>query len=82
MMFVVMVNFYGAITFYYFITNLIQIIQQKYIFDIDKKELEEVASEKTNKKIKNAKEAKIIKSDNKSSGNIRRIKAKDSRRKK
>ena len=81
MMFVVMVNFYGAITFYYFITNLIQIIQQKYIFDIDKKELEEVASE-TNKKIKNAKEAKIVKSDNKSSDNIRRIKAKDSRRKK
>lgn len=82
MMFVVMVNFYGAITFYYFITNLIQIIQQKYIFDIDKKELEEVASEKTNKKIKNAKEAKIVKSDKKSSDNIRRIKAKDNRRKK
>ena len=81
MMFMVMVNFYGALTFYYFVTNLIQIAQQKYIFDIDKKELEEIASEKSNK-LKNAKEAKIVDGAPKKSGNVRRIKAKDNRRKK
>ena len=81
MMFMVMVNFYGALTFYYFVTNLIQVAQQKYIFDIDKKELEEIASEKSNK-LKNAKEAKIVDGAPKKSGNVRRIKAKDNRRKK
>lgn len=82
MMFTVMINFYGAITFYYFVNNLIQIAQQKYIFDMDQKELSEIANEKTKKSSKKIQEAKVVTSSPKSSGNVRRIKAKDNRRKK
>ena len=82
MMFFAMINFYGALNFYYFVTNLVQIVQQWYIFSVDKKELKEIADEKTSKKIKNAKEAKIIERSPNKSGNVRRIKAKDNRRKK
>ena len=73
MMFVMMVNLYGAITFYYFVSNLIQFIQQKYILNPKKEE---------NPKLKNAKEAKIVENAPKKSGNVRRIKAKDNRREK
>jgi membrane protein insertase Oxa1/YidC/SpoIIIJ len=82
MMFTVMINFYGAITFYYFVNNLIQIAQQKYIFDMDQKELSEIANEKTKKFSKKIQEAQVVTSSPKSSGNVRRIKAKDNRRKK
>ena len=85
-MFITMINLYGALTFYYVITNIIQIIQQRYIFSIDEKEMEEIASER---RTRSAKEAKIVKnspSKNKtaenSGGRVRRIKAKDNRRKK
>lgn len=85
MMFFAMINFYGAISFYYFVNNLLQIAQQWYIFNADKKELEEIAdeevSEVVSKKIKNAKPAQIVEKP-KPSGNVRRIKAKDNRRKK
>lgn len=85
MMFFAMINFYGALSFYYFINNLLQIAQQWHVLKQDEKELDEIASEKSSKsvskKIKNVKTAQIVEKT-KSSGNIRRIKAKDSRRKK
>ena len=85
MMFFAMINFYGAISFYYFVNNLLQIAQQWYIFNADKKELEEIAdeevSEVVSKKIKNAKPAQIVEKP-KPSGTVRRIKAKDNGRKK
>ncbi|MDO4872019.1 MAG: YidC/Oxa1 family membrane protein insertase [bacterium] len=80
MMFFIMANLYGALAFYYFVSNVIQALQQKYIFDLDKKELEEIA--KADSKTKNAKEAKIISNSKKTAGKVRRIKAKDDRRKK
>ena len=90
-MFFVMISLYGALTFYYLISNIVQIIQQKYIFSIDSKEMEEIAAESNKKKLRNAKEAVIVKnttvqvpkksSKEKTGGtNIRRIKAKEGKR--
>ena len=90
-MFFVMISLYGALTFYYLISNIVQIIQQKYIFSIDSKEMEEIAAESNKKKLRNAKEAVIVKnttvqvpkksSKEKTGGtNIRRIKAKERKR--
>ena len=87
----VMSGLYGALTFYYLISNIIQIIQQKYVFSIDSKEMDEIASESLKKKLRNAKEAIVVKNisvkppkkDNKEKtggSNIRRIKAKDKKR--
>lgn len=89
-LFFLMMGLYGALIFYYLISNIIQIIQQKYIFSIDSKEMEEIAQESPKNKLKNAKEAiivkntpsKTIKKNSKEKGgtNIRRIKAKDGKR--
>ena len=89
-LFFLMMGLYGALIFYYLISNIIQIIQQKYIFSIDSKEMEEIAQESPKNKLKNAKEAIIVKntpskpikknSKEKGGTNIRRIKAKDGKR--
>ena len=89
-LFFLMMGLYGALIFYYLISNIIQIIQQKYIFSIDSKEMEEIAHESPKNKLKNAKEAIIVKntpskpikknSKEKGGTNIRRIKAKDGKR--
>lgn len=89
-LFFIMMGLYGALIFYYLISNIIQIIQQKYIFSIDSKEMEEIAQESPKNKLKNAKEAIIVKntpskpikknSKEKGGTNIRRIKAKDGKR--
>ena len=89
-LFFLMMGLYGALIFYYLISNIIQIIQQKYIFSIDSKEMEEIAQESPKNKLKNAKEAIIVKntpskppkkkSKEKDGTNIRRIKAKDGKR--
>ncbi len=89
-LFFLMMGLYGALIFYYLISNIIQIIQQKYIFSIDSKEMEEIAQESPKNKLKNAKEAVIVKntpskppkknSKEKDGTNIRRIKAKDGKR--
>ena len=82
MMFWAMVNFFGAITLYYFLNNLIQVIQQQYVLKSDEKELIEIANEPS-KRVKNAKKAQLVKDNpsTKKSGNVTRIKAKDNRRK-
>ena len=89
-LFFLMMGLYGALIFYYLISNIIQIVQQKYIFSIDSKEMEEIAQESPKNKLKNAKEAIIVKntaskpikknSKEKGGTNIRRIKAKDGKR--
>ena len=89
-LFFLMMGLYGALIFYYLISNIIQIIQQKYIFSIDSKEMGEIAQESSKNKLKNAKEAIIVKntpskppkkkSKEKDGTNIRRIKAKDGKR--
>jgi membrane protein insertase Oxa1/YidC/SpoIIIJ len=83
MIFMTMINIYGAaINFYFFINNLLQVIQQKYILDKNEKEESEVTNE--SKHLKNAKEAKIIKkpvsSKGKSGTKITRITAKEDKR--
>lgn len=85
MMFMAMINFFGAITFYYFLNNLIQVIQQKIVLSEDSKELEELAS-KPAKREKNAKKAQVVtspkaKASDKNAKNITRIKAKDGKKK-
>ena len=82
MIFMTMINIYGAINFYFFINNLLQVIQQKYILDKNEKEESEVTNE--SKHLKNTKEAKIIKkpvsSKGKSGTKITRITAKEDKR--
>lgn len=75
LMFLTMINFYGAITFYYFVSNLIQLIQQRIILN-QKEETSPI-----DKKVKKAKEAKVLERVTSSGAKVRRIKAKDGRKK-
>lgn len=86
MIFTTMINLYGAINLYFFINNLLHIIQQRIILEKDKEDLQEMADKPLRKRAKQAQEAQIVKktsssSKNKNQTNITRIKAKDSRRK-
>lgn len=72
MMFFMMVNLPGPLNFYYFVSNFIQLIQNKIISN---------QKEKTSTKEKSAKEAKIVEKTTSSGSKVRRIKAKDNRRK-
>ncbi|MBR0403029.1 membrane protein insertase YidC [Candidatus Saccharibacteria bacterium] len=79
MMLLIMINLPGALVFYYLITNLITIIQQKIIFSRDEEEMEISADKTVLKELKNIKEGEIVK--NKKSGTkITRITAKDSKK--
>lgn len=92
MMFVIMVSLPGALALYYGTSNMIAVIQQYFILRRDKHEMEDIAKEgekqnQTKKREKNAKEAKVVKSDQKPANkksakidpkaNITRIKAKE-----
>lgn len=78
LMFLTMINFYGAITFYYFVSNLIQFIQQKMILN----QKEETSTKKSAiAREKSAREAKVVEKVTSNGVKVRRIKAKDGRKK-
>lgn len=60
MMLMIMFNLPGALVFYYLISNAMTVFQQKYIFNKDQGEMEEVADKKIIKDLKKIEEAEIV----------------------
>lgn len=95
MMLLIMINLPGALVFYYLLTNLITVVQQKIILSRDYTEMEAAADKKILKELREAQEAEIV-SDNttdqsqnastktktKNKQNITRIKASNKKRRK
>ena len=90
MMFVIMINLHGALAFYYFLSNILTIIQQKLIFakardemdnNTDKAMLKELKKTKSGRKMRGKiREAEVV--ENKKTGTkITRISAKDIKKK-
>ncbi|MCL2869328.1 YidC/Oxa1 family membrane protein insertase [Candidatus Saccharibacteria bacterium] len=79
-MFVTLINFFGALALYYLVTNIITYIQQWFIFRKDEEEMETIADKKlkrdAKKDVSKIKEAKIVKDKT----NITRITASDSKK--
>lgn len=90
MMFIIMINLHGALAFYYFLSNILTILQQKIIYararddmddNTDKAILKELKKAEAGKKMRGEiREAEII--ENKKTGTkITRISAKDNKKK-
>ena len=80
MLLFIMINLPGAIILYYFLSNMITLIQQKIVLDRAEKEMEISADKTILKELKQAEEAEII--ENKKTGTkITRISAKDNKKK-
>jgi YidC/Oxa1 family membrane protein insertase len=80
MMFIIMFNLNGALAFYYFISNILTVLQQKLILNKVSDEIDATTDKAILKELKNIKEAEVIK--NKKTGTkITRISAKDIKKK-
>ena len=80
MMFIIMINLHGALAFYYFLSNIITILQQKLIYGRMRDEMDDNTDKAMLKELKNIKEAEVVK--NKKTGTkITRISAKDIKKK-
>ena len=80
MMFIIMFNLNGALAFYYFLSNIITVIQQKVVLKKVDTEIDAVTDKAVLKELRNIKEAEVVK--NKKTGTkITRISAKDIKKK-
>ena len=80
MMFFIMFNLNGALAFYYFLSNITTVIQQKVILRHVSKEIDDMTDKAVLKELRNIQEAEII--ENKKTGTkITRISAKDNKKK-
>ena len=80
MMFILMINFHGAIAFYYFLSNVMTIFQQKFIYKRLAGEMDDNTDRAILKELKSIKEAQVV--ENKKTGTkITRISAKDTKKK-
>ena len=80
MMFIIMVNLHGALAFYYFLSNMITILQQKLIFSRAREEMDDATDKAMTKELKKIQEAQVV--ENKKTGTkITRISAKDTKKK-
>ncbi|MBQ3470743.1 YidC/Oxa1 family membrane protein insertase [Candidatus Saccharibacteria bacterium] len=80
MMFVIMINLHGALAFYYFLSNVMTVIQQKIVLKKIEREMDDATDKAMLKELKNIKEAEII--ENKKTGTkIKRVSAKDIKKK-
>ena len=80
MMFLIMFNLNGALAFYYFLSNIITVIQQKIILNGIDKEIDDMTDKAVLKELKNIKEAQVV--ENKKTGTkITRISARDIKKK-
>jgi YidC/Oxa1 family membrane protein insertase len=64
MMLFIMINLPGALVFYYLLTNLVTVIQQKIILDRDYTEMEAAADKKILKELRDAEEAEVVEKPN------------------
>lgn len=79
MMLFIMINLPGALVFYYLLSNIITIVQQKIVLNKAEDTMEASADKAILKELKNIKEAEVI--ENKKTGTkITRISAKDAKR--
>ncbi len=80
MMFIIMFNLNGALAFYYFLSNIITIIQQKIVLNKVDREIDAVTDKAVLKELRNIQEGEVV--ENKKTGTkITRISAKDSKKK-
>ena len=80
MMFIIMFNIDGALAFYYFLSNVITIIQQKIVLNKVDEEIDEVTDKAVLKELSKIKEAEVV--ENKKTGTkITRISARDIKKK-
>ena len=80
MMFIIMINLHGALAFYYFLSNMLTILQQKLIFSRAREEMDDATDKAMTKELKKIQEAQVV--ENKKTGTkITRISAKDTKKK-
>ncbi len=80
MMFMIMFNLNGALSFYYFLSNMITIVQQKIVLSKVNDEIDAVTDRAVLKELRGIKEAEVV--ENKKTGTkITRISAKDIKKK-
>jgi len=80
MMFLIMINLHGALAFYYFLSNLLTVIQQKVVLSKARSDMDDMTDKTILKELKHIQEAEVI--ENKKTGTkITRISAKDNKKK-
>ena len=80
MMFIIMINLHGALAFYYFLSNMITIFQQKVIYAKMRDDMDDATDKAMTKELKKIQEAQVV--ENKKTGTkITRISAKDTKKK-
>ncbi|MDO4508116.1 MAG: membrane protein insertase YidC [Candidatus Saccharibacteria bacterium] len=80
MMFFIMINLHGALAFYYFLSNVLTIFQQKVIYKMIRDDMDDATDKATIRELNKIKEAEVI--ENKKTGTkITRISARDNKKK-
>ena len=80
MMFIIMFNLNGALAFYYFLSNVITVVQQRIVLKKVDTEIDAATDRAVLKELRNIKEAEVV--ENKKTGTkITRISAKDIKKK-
>ena len=80
MMFIIMYNLNGALAFYYFLSNVLTVLQQKIILNKIDDEIDDMTDKAVIKELNKIQEGKVI--ENKKTGTkITRISAKDTKKK-
>ena len=80
MMFVIMFNLNGALSFYYFLSNIITVVQQRIILNSIDQEIDDMTDKAVLKELKKIQEAEVV--ENKKTGTkITRISARDIKKK-
>lgn len=80
MMFFIMINLHGALAFYYFLSNMLTILQQKIIYARLRDDMDEATDKAMTRELKKIQEAQVV--ENKKTGTkITRISAKDIKKK-
>lgn len=80
MMFIIMFNLNGALAFYYFLSNVFTVVQQRIVLKKVDEEIDAATDKAVLKELKNIKEAQVV--ENKKTGTkITRISAKDNKKK-
>lgn len=80
MMFLIMINLHGALAFYYFLSNIITILQQKFIYAKARDDMDDATDKAMVKELKKIQEAEVV-TNKKTGTKITRISAKDNKKK-
>lgn len=80
MMFLIMLNLHGALAFYYLLSNIMTVLQQKIVLKTVEKEIDDSTDWAMTRELKKIKEAQVV--ENKKTGTkITRVSAKDIKKK-